>query len=324
MDNEPRRSLEGNAQALRALHATRLRHARQRSGQSFGLQSVKPVVTNADYLVSPHQLPDVRESCEIHFTRFGRNLRPGGTVAFCSDARHTLFVNVNEPTTSAWTEKADHIVTHHYRYTHIITSNPTVLDNCPNALFLAYGTTWLNKSEHHRDSLGCFTEDLGRIPKDASVSMLCGSLKGKAGYSLRHAIWSRRRDIPARLKFYASTRSPILGEQLLPRDDKIHLFTSMYSVAVESSSETNYFTEKLIDCLITKTIPVYWGCPNISDFFDTSYWIHPDRIFSTEYTDTYYKDNLEKVDANFEKAKSYARPLLTRVLETAGLLAANE
>ena len=285
---------------------------------------MKPVVTNADYLVSPDQLPDVTGSCEIHFTRFSRNLRPGGTVAFCSDARHTLFVNVNEPTTSAWTETTAHIVHNHHRYTRIITSNPTVLDDCPNAVFLAYGTTWLNKSEHHPDSLGRFTEDLGRIPKDASVSMLCGSLKGKAGYGLRHAIWNRRHDIPARLNFYSSTRSPIRGEQRLPHDDKIHLFTSMYSVAVESSSETNYFTEKLIDCLITKTIPIYWGCPNISDFFDTSYWIHPDRIFSTEYTEAYYKDSLQKIEANFEKAQRYTRPLMTRVLETVGLLAVDE
>ena len=285
---------------------------------------MKPVVTNADYLVSPDQLPDVTGSCEIHFTRFGRNPRPGGNVAFGSDARHTLFVNVNEPTTSAWTETTARIVHNHHRYTRIITSNPTVLDDCPNAVFLAYGTTWLNKSEHHPDSLGRFTEDLGRIPKDASVSMLCGSLKGKGGYGLRHAIWSRRKDIPARLNFYASTRSPILGEKRLPRDDKIHLFTSMYSVAVESSSETNYFTEKLIDCLITKTIPIYWGCPNISDFFDTSYWIHPDRIFSTEYTEAYYKDSLQKIEANFEKAQRYTRPLMTRVLETVGLLAVDE
>ena len=110
----------------------------------------------------------------------------------------------------------------------------------------------------------------------------------------------------------------------MPRDDKIHLFTWMYLVAVESSSETNYFTEKIIDCLITKTIPLSWGFPNISDFFDTSYWIHPDRIFSTEYTDTYSKDNLEKIEVNFEKAQRYTRPLLTRVLETADLLAADK
>ena len=284
---------------------------------------MKPIVTNADYLVPPNQLPDVTAPCEVHFTRFGRNSRPGGDVAFCSDARHTLFVHINEPTTSAWTETPAHIINHHHRYTRIITSNPVVLDHCPNALFLAYGTTWLNKSGHHPDSLGRFTHDLGRLPKDASVSMLGGALKGKAGYHLRHAIWNRRRDIPARLNFYSSTRAPIRGEQRLPRDDKIHLFTSMYSVAVESSSETNYFTEKLIDCLVTKTIPIYWGCPNIADFFDTSYWIHPDRMFSTEYTDTYYREHLDRIDANFEKAQSYTRPLLSRVLEKADLLAAH-
>jgi hypothetical protein len=89
-------------------------------------------------------------------------------------------------------------------------------------------------------------------------------------------------------------------------------------------STTHTVRQQRIDCLITKTIPIYWGCPNISDFFDTSYWIRPDRIFSTEYTDTYYKDNREKIEANFEKAQRYARPLLTRVLETADLLAANE
>jgi len=285
---------------------------------------MKPIVTNADYLVPPSQLPAVTESCEIHFTRFGRNRRPGGVVTFFSDARHKLFVNVNEPTTSAWTEKAEHVLMNHNRYTRILTSNPTLLDNCSNALFLAYGTTWLNKSAHHPDSLGCFTEDLGRIPKDASVSMLCGSLTGKAGYNLRHAIWRRRKEIPARLNFYSSTRFPIRGEQRLPRDDKIHLFTSMYSVAVESASQKNYFTEKLIDCLITKTIPIYWGCPNSSDFFDTSYWIPAERIFSTEYTDAYYIASLAKIDANFEKAKFYARPLLARVLEKAGLLATKE
>jgi len=67
------------------------------------------------------------------------------------------------------------------------------------------------------------------------------------------------------LNFYSSTRSPIRDEQRLPRDDTIHLFSSMHSVAVESSSE-----------------------------------------------------------AHFEKAQRYTRPLLTRVLKTADLPAANE
>ena len=28
-----------------------------------------------------------------------------------------------------------------------------------------------------------------------------------------------------------------------------------------------------MDCLLTKTIPIYYGCPNISEYFDTRGWI---------------------------------------------------
>lgn len=40
-----------------------------------------------------------------------------------------------------------------------------------------------------------------------------------------------------------------------------------YSIAIENSSQKNYFTEKIIDCFLSWTIPIYWGCPNISNYF---------------------------------------------------------
>ena len=42
-----------------------------------------------------------------------------------------------------------------------------------------------------------------------------------------------------------------------------------FSVVIENSREENYFTEKLLDAILCNTIPIYWGCPNISQFFDT-------------------------------------------------------
>lgn len=27
-----------------------------------------------------------------------------------------------------------------------------------------------------------------------------------------------------------------------------------------------YFTEKLLDCFLLRTVPIYWGCPNLADF----------------------------------------------------------
>jgi hypothetical protein len=102
----------------------------------FGMRYMKPVIINADYLFAPEQIPDLKESCEIHFTRFGKNARPGGDVVFYSDAKHKIFVNVNEPSTSAWVEQADHVIANQHHYTKIVTSNPKILENCPNAVLV--------------------------------------------------------------------------------------------------------------------------------------------------------------------------------------------
>ena len=41
-----------------------------------------------------------------------------------------------------------------------------------------------------------------------------------------------------------------------------------FSLAIENCSETNYITEKFSDLLQCDTIPIYYGCPNIEDYYD--------------------------------------------------------
>ena len=41
-----------------------------------------------------------------------------------------------------------------------------------------------------------------------------------------------------------------------------------FHIAVENSALPNYMTEKLHDCFMTKTVPIYFGCPNVSDFYN--------------------------------------------------------
>jgi hypothetical protein len=42
-----------------------------------------------------------------------------------------------------------------------------------------------------------------------------------------------------------------------------------FSIAIENNRDKNYFTEKILDCFACRTIPIYWGAPNIFDFFDS-------------------------------------------------------
>jgi hypothetical protein len=42
----------------------------------------------------------------------------------------------------------------------------------------------------------------------------------------------------------------------------------MFHVAVENSKHKHYFTDKILDCFGTKTLPIYWGAPNMGDWYD--------------------------------------------------------
>jgi hypothetical protein len=40
-----------------------------------------------------------------------------------------------------------------------------------------------------------------------------------------------------------------------------------YSIAIENSLTPNYWTEKLTDCFLSMTVPIYLGAPNVSEYF---------------------------------------------------------
>ena len=52
-------------------------------------------------------------------------------------------------------------------------------------------------------------------------------------------------------------------------DSKECLYYSMFNISLENSKQTNYFSEKIIDCFLTFTIPLYMGCLNIGEYYDT-------------------------------------------------------
>lgn len=49
-----------------------------------------------------------------------------------------------------------------------------------------------------------------------------------------------------------------------------------YSLCIENSSHLHYFTEKLMDSFLAGTLPFYWGCPNIYDYFPSEALIQID------------------------------------------------
>lgn len=83
----------------------------------------------------------------------------------------------------------------------------------------------------------------------------------RQGYRLRHEV--------ARL---VMTRSDIdcFGRGIREIESKVEgLADYRFSVAMENCRKNYYFTEKIIDCFFTETVPIYWGCPKIYEIFDS-------------------------------------------------------
>lgn len=65
------------------------------------------------------------------------------------------------------------------------------------------------------------------------------------------------------------------GKNYIP-DKSEGLLPYRYSIAMENTSMPYYFTEKITDCFLSYTVPVYFGCTNIGDFFPQNSFIQID------------------------------------------------
>lgn len=48
-----------------------------------------------------------------------------------------------------------------------------------------------------------------------------------------------------------------------------------FSIGIENCNENGYFTEKIGDCVLTDTTPIYMGCPNIQDYLNNIHILNP-------------------------------------------------
>ncbi len=59
------------------------------------------------------------------------------------------------------------------------------------------------------------------------------------------------------------------GKGIRPVESKVDAIAPYrFSIAMENAAQDLYFTEKLIDCLLLETIPIYFGCQRIIKIFD--------------------------------------------------------
>jgi hypothetical protein len=97
--------------------------------------------------------------------------------------------------------------------------------------------------------------------KKRRISLIASPKKSTTGHRLRHRIASWSKKHSPDLDLYGGAYNPIDNKE------DAHL-PYLFSVVIENSRAAGYFTEKLIDSFLTLSLPIYWGAPDVSHFFD--------------------------------------------------------
>lgn len=207
------------------------------------------------------------------------------TITNTDDVDLNVLVQIEPPSIKNTTEA---IIKNQNKFDIIFAWNNDILNKCTNSVLFPFGSCWIKD------------EDQKVHEKTKEISIIASVKRQTMGHNLRHNI------IQSNIM-----NLDLFGNGYNPIEDKITALKDYrFSLIIENEKIDNWFTEKIIDCLTTGTIPVYWGCPNIDDYFDTRGFIIVDSIEDliikkNMLNKTTYSEMLPYIKINFGLAKKY-------------------
>ena len=181
-----------------------------------------------------------------------------------------------------------------YFYHNILVRDPELASKYNNVQSFSGAELWI---ETDNLKLPDFSQRHG-------ISLIASMKNDFRGHKLRHKL----------ISFDQSQTDQLLtplGGAYEQFDDMVNALAPFrYSVIIENCIEPHYFTEKILNCLACKTIPIYWGHESVKQYFDTSNW-----LFFNDLEDGYEKIKFassgehmvsyDKIHENYIQAKSY-------------------
>lgn len=190
------------------------------------------------------------------------------------------------------------------KFNTILTHNEELL-KLPNAIFRnsAYEVV-LNKNIHQQTYPILQDNSLMQIyPKNKMSSFITSNKAFTDGHRFRLKCFKHLMDHHCNIDPFGVGIREIVGKIEALRDYR-------FSIAIENGKCRNYFTEKIMDCFLTGTIPIYHGCPNIGDFFDVKgfYTFETSEELMeivNSLTEKDYEDRRSIVEANFKESDKW-------------------
>ena len=194
----------------------------------------------------------------------------------------------------------------------ILTWNENILNNCSNS--------YLFTCNYQQDSIEYYNTFKNKN-KIFEVSFLSGIKTISNGHKLRNRIYTLKNQINIPKKWFHTLEDfdhntgvrPGYGDYTKDLSHiplylksspqvygkRICFDNAMFHVCVENVKYNNWYTEKIGEAFCTKTVPIYWGCPNIGEYYDERGII----TFETEEELIHIIDNL--TPEKYYEMKSY-------------------
>jgi hypothetical protein len=203
----------------------------------------------------------------------------------------------------------DYISKNNNNFDLVLTFDKTLLDRGENFKLNLFGTCWLHDSY------------INIWPKSKLSSMVTSNKSVTSGHRFRHVItnYIDRHNINVDIYGGNYNRLPYMSSQSFTLEHSGRHITNgkinalkeyMFSITIENSKEDYMFTEKIIDCFLTGTVPIYYGCPSIGNFFNSKGIIMIDsledliNILST-LTIELYNNMKPYIEENYKTAQQY-------------------
>jgi|TARA_R110000744_G_scaffold51421_1_gene110737 hypothetical protein len=224
-------------------------------------------------------------------------------------SKKLILIHFEEPLSNS--QPAHSVIADSYLFDFIFTSDKEIIDAVDHAHWAPLAECWTNGSMPSvgRDRTSEVKE------KNFSVSFLNTSKSHNGGnYQIRHDIWDNIENIKIPTNLFESNEHPSGSNYpKLPQgdkfqtSDKIHLYKSMFNICPENiSGNENNFSQRLIDCFINRTIPIYRGYENIGEHFNTNAMVlindGKDAINKiNQLTPEYYNERLGAIEDNYNR-----------------------
>lgn len=196
------------------------------------------------------------ERCDYWFVLEGLNGKK--EQAICPKD-HAVLITCEPPTLKTYKSEFLH------QFATVITCHTNI--GHPNVIIQQPGLPW-HVGRRQREHINVeFSKDYDELKKMTSISKtkLLSVISSSKMMSAGHR---KRLDFSKRLKTHFGDEVDLFGRGLNDIEDKWDALADYkYHVAMENSAVNHYWTEKLSDAFLAGCHPIYYGCPNITDYF---------------------------------------------------------